>query len=184
MFVMTELKHKSEITPEFSSNVEQASDRAAGGLIISKSTGDILIALRSSEVENPETYGIFGGRFDDFESPEEALEREIFEETGYPIFGTYQQLSIFYSKDSDFAYHTHIAFAPDNFQAELNWEHDSAKWVSLEELTEMNKDKLHQGVAKLIENAAVMSELTIITNHYKSKLSKEHTNDQKNELYY
>jgi 8-oxo-dGTP pyrophosphatase MutT (NUDIX family) len=181
---MAELKHKSEITPEFNSLIEKAKDRAAGGLIISKSTGDILIALRSSEVENPDTYGIFGGRFDDFELPEDALEREIFEETGYPIFGTYQQLSVFYSEEHDFVYHTHVAFAPDNFQAVLNWEHSSAEWVSLEELKKINKDKLHHGISKLIENKAVIKELTAITSYYKQKLNKEQTNDQKNEISY
>ncbi|MAW98076.1 MAG: hypothetical protein CMN72_00135 [Sphingomonas sp.] len=179
-----ELRHSSQNTKDFNELVGNASDRAAGGLIISKSSGNILIAMRSSEVEHPDRLGIFGGRFDDYESPEEALEREIFEETGYPIFGPYKPLSISYDRESDFAYHTHIAFAPDDFEPDLNWEHTKAEWVSLDELVSKEPNQLHHGIAQLLQNEAVINELKSITNHYLNNMSKERSNDLDNEFSY
>jgi 8-oxo-dGTP pyrophosphatase MutT (NUDIX family) len=175
---MKDFKHSSEISLNLRARIEGASDTAAGGLIISKSTGNILIALRSDSVEDPETYGIFGGRVDHFESPEEALEREIFEETGYPIFGTYQELGVLYSEDNDFSYHTHIAYSPTDFVPNLNWEHTKAEWVSLEALLDMDKNTLHYGVAALLDNKSAISDLTNITNHYLNKVNKEQANEQ------
>lgn len=163
------LLHSSQLTPNNKAEIDAASDRAAGALIISKSSGNILIAKRSSEVEHPNKMGIFGGRFDDFETPEEALEREIFEETGYPIFGQYKPLCIFHSPDDDFAYHTQIAFSPDDFEVNLNWEHTESMWISLEDLKTIPVDKLHHGIASLLENDAVINELHSITQHYALK---------------
>ena len=179
-----ELRHTSQITPDFKNDVEAVSDRAAGGLVISKATGNILVAKRSDQVEHPNKMGIFGGRFDDFESPEEALEREIFEETGYPIFGTYQPLSIFHSPQDDFAYHTHIAFSPDDFSAELNWEHSEATWMTLDEVKAIPKEDLHHGIKALLDNSHVVKELESITQHYQQDLDKEQAVDQENQYSY
>lgn len=163
------IHHTSEITSRIRDNIENASDRAAGAIIVSKQSGKILIGERSDEVEHPNKLGIFGGRFDDFESPENALEREIFEETGYPIFGRYKPLSVYLSEDNAFVYHTHIAFAPTDFEPELNWEHADASWMSLEELKSIPKENLHHGIALLLDNTPSMTELTLITNHYMNK---------------
>ncbi len=179
-----ELRHTSQSDADFIHSVQSVSDRAAGGLIIAKDTGNILIAKRSESVENPNKFGIFGGRFDDFETPDEALEREIFEETGYPIYGTYKPLGIFYSEKDDFAYHTHIAFAPTQFEPELNWEHTSAEWISLEALMQIPKEELHHGVSQLLDNIAVINELKSITEHYSNDLSAEPANDHENDLSY
>lgn len=181
---MTTLSHHSKVTPELQEQLDNASDRAAGGIVISKSTGNILLGMRSSQVEDPSTYGIFGGRFEDYESPEEAVEREIFEETGFPIFGTQLPLSVFYSKENDFAYHTQIAMAPNDFKSELNWEHDKAEWMSLEQVLAIPKDKIHHGLAKTLENPDVIAELKKITGHYLSNSLKEQANDSENNLSY
>ncbi len=173
MYFMSELRHTSEITPVFADKIRNASFKAAFGLIISKETGNLLVALRSSEVASPNTYSIFGGQFDDYESPDEALEREIFEETGYPIFGTYKPLSIQYDSNNDAAFHTHIAFSPEDFEPQLNWEHDSAEWMSLEKLKEIPENMLHQGMLQLINNPLVFDEILKITQHYTQNMNKE-----------
>jgi len=181
---MTKLLHYSKIPPNLSQEIETAKDRAAGGLIISKSSGNILLGLRSNEVESPNKYGVFGGRFDDFESPEEALEREIFEETGYPLFGGYKPLCVYYDEATQFAYHTQVALTDHDFSPELNWEHSEAKWLSLKEVLNIPEHDLHEGLALALSEPDVIKELTNITNHFKVKSFKNDSVEQDTDFSY
>ena len=53
---------------------------AAGCIFISKDTGRILLAHRSGRVLEPHTWGTWGGKVDEGESPTQAVVREIEEE--------------------------------------------------------------------------------------------------------
>ena len=51
-------------------------DKGAGILPICKKTGRILVAYRSLEVNEPHTWGIFGGKLDE-EDGEEEVDKEF-----------------------------------------------------------------------------------------------------------
>lgn len=57
-------------------------DQGAGVLPLAKSTGRILLSLRSPYVNEPNTWGIVGGAIDKNENPKTAALRELQEELG------------------------------------------------------------------------------------------------------
>ena len=102
--------------------------RGAGCLFYAKSTGRYLIAHRSSEVEEPETWGTWGGAVDSGESLEKAAAREAKEETRYK--GELQMKPLWVFKHpSGFEYHNFLAIVDEEFIPSLNWENQGYKWV-------------------------------------------------------
>lgn len=99
----------------------------AGCLILSSNTRRFLLPYRSSQVEQPNTWGTWGGAIDPNENPEKAVIREIREETGYR--GTIEKLIplVVYKKDA-FRYHNFIAVVNHEFSPTLNWETQKYVW--------------------------------------------------------
>ncbi|NTF17223.1 NUDIX domain-containing protein [Agrobacterium rubi] len=103
-------------------------ERGAGCLIRAADTGRILIGLRSAEVDDPLTWGTWGGEVDPGESVDASVVREVLEETGYdgplsldPLF-TYRHAS-------GFIYDTFMATVPHEFEPSLCWETEEARWL-------------------------------------------------------
>lgn len=102
--------------------------QAAGCIMMAKTTGRILIVLRSAEVEQPHTYGGVGGAFDaSEETPVNAAKREAYEETGYT--GDIQMIPLYVFKKDTFSYSNYLALVTDEFKPNLGWEADKAVWV-------------------------------------------------------
>ncbi len=135
-------------------------DKGAGVLIISKDTGKILVAKRSEEVNEPGTFGIFGGKMEDGETPKQAAKRELEEESGYE--GHYEIIPayVFKSDDKTFTYFNFIGLVDAEFEPSYDWETEYAEWISFKEF--INIEPKHFGLDALIKNS-----LNIIKKHSK-----------------
>ena len=133
-------------------------NQASGILPICESTGRILIGLRSLNVNEPHTWGNFGGAIglDDNGMEEESLSpkdnalKEMEEELGY--YGDIRLIDSYIFEQDGFRYSNYIGLVREEFEPELNWETETTKWVSFDELLSQN-DK-HYGLIAHIENSS------------------------------
>jgi len=124
--------------------------QGSGALIFSKSTGRFLVAHRSSEVEQPGTWGIWGGAIDEGEDPMESAKREIMEECGCTNVSKMIPAFVFNDARSGFRYSNFIAIVPHEFTPRLNWESTGARWVEYGDWPQ----PLHFGLAALLKDPA------------------------------
>jgi 8-oxo-dGTP pyrophosphatase MutT (NUDIX family) len=106
--------------------------QGAGCIILSRSTGRILLPHRSRSVQEPNTWGVWGGAIDGSENPQIAAKREIEEEAGYAGNITMMPLAVF--QKNDFKYYNFLAIVNEEFIPRLNWETQSYVWTNLDEL--------------------------------------------------
>lgn len=131
---------------------------AAGCLFLARDTGRLLIAHRSDEVLEPNTWGTWGGAMDRGESPEEAVLREVDEETEHSGARLALPLAVF-SHDSGFRYHNFLVVVDEEFEPTLNWETQGYAWVDLDEIP----SPLHPGVKYLLDQSHARIESLIET---------------------
>lgn len=118
--------------------------QGAGCIILARSTGRMLIPHRSNNVQEPNTWGVWGGAIDSDEDPRQAAKREAEEEAGYSGGVQMIPLSVFYK--GNFRYYNFLAIVDDEFQPRLNWETQNAIWTTLDELP----SPLHFGLRYVI----------------------------------
>lgn len=136
--------------------------KASGILPIAKDTGKILIGLRSESVNEPLTWGNFGGAIgiDDYGrgerelSPSDNARKEMMEEIGYT--GSMQLVDSYVFEKDDFIYYNFLGIIANQHDisetnSELNWEVSEIKWVTLDELK--NHPDLHFGIKGLLDNS-------------------------------
>ena len=99
----------------------------AGCLFMAQSTRRFLLAHRSLAVNEPNTWGIWGGAIEYGENPEEAAWREAMEESGYE--GPVNLIRLKPYKNGDFTYHNFLAIVPREFIPELQWETQGYEWI-------------------------------------------------------
>ena len=125
---------------------------AAGMIVFAQSTGRMLLLLRSQRVSEPMTWDIPGGLCNSDVVDEPLLQcalREFAEETQSPYQPRGPLSPFFVLNRSDLSYSTFIGYVPDEFEAELDWEHDGYGWFSLDSLPA----PLHYGVQAILEHA-------------------------------
>ena len=102
----------------------------AGAIIMAKSTGRILLPLRSQYVEQPGTWGVWGGAIDRGEDPAKAVRREVAEERGLPE-NQFGLIPLYVFQDKGFRYSNFLAIVPEEFNPKLNWETQRATWLKV-----------------------------------------------------
>lgn len=119
-------------------------DAGAGGVFYSTSTKKFLLAFRSEMVNEPHTWGVWGGALDKGESPLEAIKREIREETGYQ--GKYKLIPSYVYKKGDFQFHNYIIHIDREFKPKLDWETERYGWFDIDDFP----SPLHFGLKALV----------------------------------
>lgn len=122
----------------------------AGSLVLAVRTKRILFALRSKHVQEPLTWGTWGGAIDEGEDPKYAARRELQEEAGYR--GHILELLplwVFRDVETGFKYFNFLAAVEDEFTPRLDWENSGYKWVEAGKWP----TPLHPGAKLLLRNS-------------------------------
>lgn len=107
--------------------------------IIKNSDGKYLILMKSSKEDiNPNTYDIPGGRLSFGEKPEEAVIREVLEETGLNVKPTRVFEAWTFTKEDFQLFGVNYLCEFIDGEVKLSEEHDSANWVSADEIVNGN----------------------------------------------
>lgn len=135
----------SKVIDENGGNVpdEFWGNQAGGVLIICSRTNKVLLLKRSPYVQEPETWGMISGKIDAGETVEEAVAREVKEETGWKIDNL---IPSYVFKKNDFTFYNFISVVDIEFTPTLDWENTDYGWFDLDNLPE----NLHFGVEILL----------------------------------
>lgn len=131
----------------------------AGCIIVARSTGRICMPLRSEDVEQPDTWGTWGGAIDSGEDPKVAAKREVQEEAGYHGDLDLEDLFVF-KHSSGFRYYNFLAIVQDEFDPVLDWETESYRWCDIEDLP----SPLHFGLKSVLDDAPSMKKIMSVVN--------------------
>ncbi|NPV13062.1 MAG: NUDIX hydrolase [Ignavibacteria bacterium] len=118
---------------------------------VKKKTKRILLNYRSKYVNEPYTWGIYGGKLDSDEDIINTVKREFLEESGYDGQIDLIPAYVFRSVNGTFEYHNFIGVINDEFEPELDWESEGYKWVTFDELLSI-KPK-HFGLEELLADS-------------------------------
>lgn len=127
--------------------------QGAGCIFLAKDTGRILIAHRSDAVEQPNTWGGWGGAINRGESPVEAVRREVVEEADYHDHYDLEPLYVF--QKGTFKYHNFLVVVDHEFAPDLNWETQGFQWCEWGRWPQ----PLHFGLVALFNDAASVSKI-------------------------
>jgi 8-oxo-dGTP pyrophosphatase MutT (NUDIX family) len=104
----------------------------AGCIPLALDTGRFCMQHRSGFVNEPGTWGTWGGAIDPGETTLDAVRRELVEEAGYRGAVAFKKLHVF--KKADFTYTNYLARVPHEFDPRHSWESQGHLWVTLEDL--------------------------------------------------
>jgi 8-oxo-dGTP pyrophosphatase MutT (NUDIX family) len=134
--------------------------QGAGCIFVAKDSGKFCIAHRSGSVEQPNTWGTWGGAIDSGEDPESAAAREVREEAGWN--GKFNLLPMFvFSHHSGFRYSNFLAVVETEFTPQLNWESQGFTWVEYGDWPQ----PLHPGLAALLNDPASQKTMLHFAKH-------------------
>lgn len=123
--------------------------RGAGCIILALDTGKICLPLRSQYVEQPNTWGTWGGAIDQGESPEVAAMREVREEAGYT--GPIKLIPLYvFEHSSGFKYYNFLALVEEEFKPKLDWETQNYGWFEYGNWPK----PLHNGLKLLLNDSS------------------------------
>lgn len=122
--------------------------QGAGLIIMCSKTGRLLLPLRSSMVEQPHTWGTWGGAIDDGEDPKAAAVREMREESGVKI-DPRSVTKLFVFQKGTFKYTTFLALVDAEFKPRLDQETERAEWFAADNLP----SPLHFGLRAVLDDS-------------------------------
>ncbi len=123
--------------------------KGAGAIFYCTSTKRYLLALRSSDVEQPGTWGIWGGAIGREEDPIDGVRREVREEVGFDH--TVNPILIYVFEKGTFRYYNFLVKVDKEFEPDLNWETEDFGWFPKNKFPK----PLHFGVQALIKEKAI-----------------------------
>lgn len=124
-------------------------NQGAGCILLARSTGRLCIAHRSKDVEEPHTWGTWGGAIDSGENPATAAKRELQEEAGYSGHVDMVPLYVF-RHPSGFTYYNFLAVVDEEFSPEMDWETQGYRWFEYGQWPK----PLHRGMVSLLNDSA------------------------------
>lgn len=127
--------------------------QGAGSIIMAKTTGRLLIQKRSDFVEEPGTWGTWGGAIDSNLSPVDGATKEFEEETGKSKTYIREKIPLYVFKHpTGFSYYNFLFVVDDEFiphpTSEHDWEVGGFKWVEFGEWP----NPLHFGLIELLKH--------------------------------
>jgi 2'-5' RNA ligase/8-oxo-dGTP pyrophosphatase MutT (NUDIX family) len=125
--------------------------QGAGVLPVARSTGRVLVSYRSSRVNEPHTWGVFGGAIDAGEDPKRAAMREMQEELGCCRDVDLIPGFVFTSSGGGFKYYNFLGLVDEEFKPRLDWETEKAVWMSWSELVALRPK--HFGLEAFMKNS-------------------------------
>jgi len=135
--------------------------QGAGCIIMAQDTGRFCIAHRSDAVEQPNTWGTWGGAIDSGEDPAAAAQREVREEAGYRGAMRLVPLYIF-RHPSGFTYYNFLAIVAKEFKPKMDWETQGYAWVEYGRWPA----PLHLGLKALLSDPASAETMRRSTPHH------------------
>lgn len=145
------MKLAESLLLKFTKKLESNKDQGAGILLYCRSTGRILVGMRSAWKENSNEWATFGGMVEDGETPIQGAIREMVEEASIlPNQYTIRKDPLFvYNRDNGFKFTTYFAVSDTEIQPTLNDEHSGFLWVDLENVVGL---KLLDGFKAFVES--------------------------------
>lgn len=132
---------------------------ASGVLPVCPTTGNVCLAMRSSEVLSPNCWGTIGGAVQRGMSPQESAKTEMQEETGYHGGITLIPAFVF-AAAGGFKYHNFIGVVSNEFafhpSEEHSWETDFIQWIPYADVVkdmQTNPSDYHPGLIALFKNS-------------------------------
>jgi tRNA nucleotidyltransferase/poly(A) polymerase/8-oxo-dGTP pyrophosphatase MutT (NUDIX family) len=157
-------------------------DAGSGVLVVARDTQRILLGLRSEDVNEPNTWGNFGGAIGISDSgeleealpPEDNALKEMAEEIGYT--GAIEMMPSFTYRSPEFTYYNFIGVVDQESDVPLNqfnWEVSRLQWFTLAEI--MALPNLHFGVSALMsqEEMSTFNAPGIADEEYRKVLKKD-----------
>lgn len=139
------LSQKGEYHLSSGSDSRFYGNAGAGVLVYCTSTNRFLLGLRSKLVNEPNTWGTFGGKIENDADPKMAALRELKEETGYNGNVDLTLFDVFQS--GNFKFYNFLGKVEKEFSPTLDWENESAEWFSLKDFP----PNLHFGTKRLLD---------------------------------
>jgi len=128
-------------------------NRGAGVIFRAKDTGRYLLAHRSKYVNEPNTWGVWGGKIDDeSETPKQAAMREVREEAGFRD-DRYSIKHLHQFKDGEFIFDTFLVEVDEEFEPKLDWETQDFGWFEKSKFP----SNLHFGLKPLLPKLGTMA---------------------------
>jgi ADP-ribose pyrophosphatase YjhB (NUDIX family) len=110
------------------------------------------MALRSSLVNEPGTWGVIGGALNTKENVMTAVKREFTEETGCTKSIVMLPAYVFKTSNGSFVYHNFIGLVPKEFDPRVDWETERFEWMTYEQMMKL-KSKYHFGLKGLLKDS-------------------------------
>ena len=149
--------------------------QAAGCLIMAKSTGRFLVQKRG-QVEQPNTWGTWGGAIDVGNTPIDTIYNEFEEETGHSSNEIEDLIPLHtYTHPTGFKYYNYLAIVEDEFLPHINnsLEVIDYKWVNFGQWPE----PLHFGLIELLKHANKKLQSIVMKNQHGEKLLESVLNE-------